>query len=57
MVSWWWLRSVLSSLATETEYVRGKLAAYLNDMLSLGADGWRLDAAKRKAFSVVLNVC
>ncbi|KDQ08018.1 glycoside hydrolase family 13 protein [Botryobasidium botryosum FD-172 SS1] len=36
----------LADLATETDYVRGKLAAYGNDLLSLGADGFRLDAAK-----------
>lgn len=35
------------SLATETEYVRSHLAAYANDLLSLGVDGLRLDAAKR----------
>jgi glycosidase len=37
-----------SSLATETEYVRGRLATYVNDLLSLGVDGLRLDAAKRE---------
>ena len=31
---------------TETDYVRGTLAAYGNDLLSLGVDGFRLDAAK-----------
>ncbi len=36
------------SLATETEYVRSRLAAYGNDLLSLGFDGFRLDAAKRQ---------
>lgn len=35
------------SLATETEYVRSRLAQYGNDLLSLGVDGFRLDAAKR----------
>jgi hypothetical protein len=34
------------SLATETEDVRSRLAAYGNDLLSLGVDGLRLDAAK-----------
>jgi glycosidase len=34
------------SLATETEAVRSKLAAYGNDLISLGVDGFRLDAAK-----------
>jgi glycosidase len=37
-----------SSLATDTEYVRGRLATYVNDLLSLGVDGLRLDAAKRE---------
>jgi len=37
------------SLATDTEYVRRRLAQYANDLLSLGVDGFRVDAAKRKA--------
>jgi glycosidase len=36
-----------ASLATETEHVRQRLADYTNDLLSLGVDGLRLDAAKR----------
>jgi alpha-amylase len=36
----------LSDLRTESSYVRGKLAGYLNDLISLGVDGFRLDAAK-----------
>jgi alpha-amylase len=36
----------LSDLATEASYVRGKLTAYLNDLVSLGVDGFRVDAAK-----------
>lgn len=40
------------SLATETEYVREQLAAYANDLISLGVDGLRLDAAKRMSPSV-----
>jgi alpha-amylase len=36
----------LSDLATETSYVRGKLVAYLNDLIGLGVDGFRVDAAK-----------
>ncbi|PIL31175.1 hypothetical protein GSI_05872 [Ganoderma sinense ZZ0214-1] len=36
----------LADLRTETEYVRGRLAEYGNDLLSLGVDGLRLDAAK-----------
>lgn len=40
------------SLATESDYVRGKIAAYLNDLLSLGVEGLRIDAAKRKSTRV-----
>lgn len=35
------------SLATENENVRGRLVQYSNDILSLGVEGLRLDAAKR----------
>ena len=38
--------SDLSDLRTESDYVRGKIAGYLNDLLSLGVDGFRIDAAK-----------
>ncbi|MFF9840819.1 carbohydrate-binding module family 20 domain-containing protein [Streptomyces sp. NPDC013740] len=36
----------LADLDTGEEYVRGRIAAYLNDLLSLGVDGFRIDAAK-----------
>jgi len=36
----------LSDLATETDRVRGRLIEYLDDLLSLGVDGFRIDAAK-----------
>jgi alpha-amylase len=36
----------LADLRTESDQVRGMLAAYLNDLMSLGVDGFRLDAAK-----------
>lgn len=36
----------LSDLNTETDYVRTKIAGYLNDLLSVGVDGFRVDAAK-----------
>ncbi|MCA2211940.1 carbohydrate-binding module family 20 domain-containing protein [Jidongwangia harbinensis] len=36
----------LSDLRTESSYVRGKLTAYLDDLVSLGVDGFRVDAAK-----------
>ncbi|KAI0289065.1 glycoside hydrolase [Russula brevipes] len=36
----------LADLATETDYVRERLADYTNDLIDLGVDGLRLDAAK-----------
>ncbi|GLW72763.1 hypothetical protein Kpho02_50620 [Kitasatospora phosalacinea] len=36
----------LADLDTGSEYVRGRLAGYLNDLTSLGADGFRMDAVK-----------
>ncbi|MDA0685049.1 MAG: alpha-amylase family protein [Bacteroidetes bacterium] len=36
----------LSDLATETDHVRSTLASYVSDLVSLGVDGLRLDAAK-----------
>lgn len=36
----------LADLATESPYVRGRLAEYLNHLLDLGVDGFRIDAAK-----------
>ncbi|MBB5869583.1 alpha-amylase [Allocatelliglobosispora scoriae] len=36
----------LSDLKTEAGNVRGKLTAYLNDLVGLGVDGFRVDAAK-----------
>ena len=39
----------LSDLTTESDYVRTKIAAYLNDLLSLGVDGFRVDASKPHA--------
>lgn len=36
----------LADLKTESDYVRGKIAEYLDDLLSLGVDGFRVDAAK-----------
>ncbi|KAJ3501538.1 hypothetical protein NLJ89_g9292 [Agrocybe chaxingu] len=48
--------SNLADLATGTDYVRGRLAAYANDLLSLGVDGLRLDAAKHIAAGDIANV-
>ncbi|GIF95443.1 alpha-amylase [Catellatospora citrea] len=36
----------LADLKTESDYVRTKLAGYLNDLLTLGVDGFRWDASK-----------
>lgn len=36
----------LADLDTSSEYVRGTLRAYLADLITLGADGFRIDAAK-----------
>ncbi|WP_433040075.1 carbohydrate-binding module family 20 domain-containing protein [Dactylosporangium sp. CS-033363] len=36
----------LSDLKTGTDYVRTKIAGYLNDLISVGVDGFRVDAAK-----------
>uniref|UniRef100_UPI0030F48877 carbohydrate-binding module family 20 domain-containing protein n=1 Tax=Streptomyces sp. GSL17-111 TaxID=3121596 RepID=UPI0030F48877 len=36
----------LSDLRTGKEYVRQRIADYLNDLLSLGVDGFRVDAVK-----------
>lgn len=36
----------LADLNTGSDYVRGRIAGYLNDLISLGVDGFRLDAAK-----------
>ena len=44
------------SLATENDHVRSRLAEYGNDLLSLGADGLRIDAAKRGQLSQALRI-
>ncbi|MGW0914082.1 alpha-amylase [Streptomyces sp. NPDC002784] len=36
----------LADLDTGESYVRGAIAGYMNDLLSLGVDGFRIDAAK-----------
>ncbi|KAF9502592.1 glycoside hydrolase family 13 protein, partial [Hydnum rufescens UP504] len=46
----------LADLNTESEYVRQRLATHLNDVLSLGVDGFRIDAAKHIAPASVLNI-
>ncbi|WP_235523107.1 alpha-amylase family protein [Cellulomonas sp. Root485] len=39
----------LADLDTATEHVRSTITAYLDDLLSLGIDGFRIDAAKHMA--------
>ncbi|MFW6692324.1 carbohydrate-binding module family 20 domain-containing protein [Streptomyces sp. MAR4 CNX-425] len=39
----------LADLDTGEDYVRGRIAGYLDDLLSLGVDGFRIDAAKHMA--------
>lgn len=46
----------LADLDTGADYVRGKLAAYLNDLISLGVDGFRIDAAKHMAATDLANI-
>ncbi|KAF7292118.1 Alpha-amylase [Mycena indigotica] len=46
----------LADLATETDHVRSTLASYGNHLLSLGVDGFRLDAAKHIASSDIANI-
>ncbi|GAA5529106.1 carbohydrate-binding module family 20 domain-containing protein [Herpetosiphon gulosus] len=46
----------LADLKTESDYVRGKLAAYLNDLRSLGVAGFRIDAAKHMPSADIANI-
>ncbi|MCC2268813.1 alpha-amylase family protein [Streptomyces sp. CT1-17] len=46
----------LADLDTSEEYVRGKIAGYLNDLLSLGVDGFRIDAAKHIPAADLANI-
>ncbi|KAF8316919.1 glycoside hydrolase family 13 protein [Cantharellus anzutake] len=46
----------LADLNTESEKVRARLAAHLNDLLSLGVGGFRIDAAKHIAPASLLNI-
>ncbi|ABX06697.1 MAG TPA: ATPase [Herpetosiphon sp.] len=46
----------LADLKTESDYVRGKLAAYLNDLRSLGVAGFRIDAAKHMPAADIANI-
>ncbi|MFJ5550240.1 carbohydrate-binding module family 20 domain-containing protein [Streptomyces sp. NPDC093225] len=46
----------LADLDTGEEYVRGRIAGYLNDLLSLGVDGLRIDAAKHMPAADLANI-
>ncbi|AXG77489.1 carbohydrate-binding module family 20 domain-containing protein [Streptomyces paludis] len=46
----------LADLDTGADYVRGRIAAYLNDLLSLGVDGFRIDGAKHMAATDLANI-
>lgn len=46
----------LNDLKTESDYVRGKIAAYLNDLSSMGVAGFRFDAAKHMPSADVANI-
>ncbi|MGW5128791.1 alpha-amylase [Streptomyces sp. NPDC004069] len=46
----------LADLKTGSEYVRETIAGYLNDLLSLGADGFRVDAAKHIPADDLANI-
>jgi len=48
--------SNLADLATETDYVRSRLAQNGNDLMSLGIDGFRLDAAKHMPVADITNI-
>jgi alpha-amylase len=46
----------LADLDTGEDYVRGAIAKYLNDLLSLGVDGFRIDAAKHMPAADLANI-
>ncbi|MGW2681906.1 alpha-amylase [Streptomyces sp. NPDC001414] len=46
----------LADLDTGEEYVRRTIAGYLNDLLSLGVDGFRIDAAKHIPAEDLANI-
>ncbi len=46
----------LADLDTGEDYVRGRIAGYLNDLLSLGVDGFRIDAAKHMAAADLADI-
>ncbi|MET7523177.1 carbohydrate-binding module family 20 domain-containing protein [Streptomyces sp900116325] len=46
----------LADLDTGEDYVRGRIAGYLNDLRSLGVDGFRVDAAKHMPASDLADI-
>ncbi|MFF8605021.1 carbohydrate-binding module family 20 domain-containing protein [Streptomyces sp. NPDC015346] len=46
----------LPDLDTGENWVRGRIAAYLNDLLTLGVDGFRVDAAKHIPAADLANI-
>ncbi|MET7856342.1 carbohydrate-binding module family 20 domain-containing protein [Streptomyces sp. NPDC005318] len=46
----------LADLDTGEDYVRGRIAGYLDDLRSLGVDGFRIDAAKHMPASDLANI-
>jgi alpha-amylase len=46
----------LSDLRTESDYVRGRLAAYLNKLISYGVSGFRVDSAKHIGVADLLAI-
>ncbi|MGY4919119.1 carbohydrate-binding module family 20 domain-containing protein [Streptomyces sp. 900116325] len=46
----------LADLDTGEDYVRGRIAGYLNDLRSLGVDGFRIDAAKHMPASDLADI-
>ncbi|EON97874.1 putative alpha-amylase protein [Phaeoacremonium minimum UCRPA7] len=46
----------LADLDTPEEYPRKAISGYLNDLLSLGVDGFRIDAAKHMATEDLANI-
>ncbi|GLW74097.1 alpha-amylase [Kitasatospora phosalacinea] len=46
----------LEDLSTESDYVRGKIAGYLNSLIGAGVDGFRVDTAKHIAQTDMANI-
>ncbi len=46
----------LNDLKTESDYVRGKIAEYMNDLINLGVKGFRIDASKHMPTGDIANI-